>query len=188
MAARKVAPFIALLIGAAYLFWLALNFEFPRVPGRLGPDAWPIIILGLLMLTCVVGIANALLGREALPPQDAAADLPDTPPRSILLVELADDATQGPSRYGLVAMGFGLFLLYPAALEYVGFLVATFLLMALFMIVGQWRNPIGIALTSILGTVALFYIFRGIVYVSLPLGTGVFQDFTLWVANLMRMR
>ena len=42
-----------------------------------------------------------------------------------------------------MALGFALFLAYPVALEYLGFLVATFLLMALFMLVGQWRNLLG---------------------------------------------
>ena len=39
-----------------------------------------------------------------------------------------------------MAGGLLLFLAYPVALDYLGFLVATFLLMALFMLVGQWRN------------------------------------------------
>jgi len=185
MAVRKVAPFIALLIGAAYLYWLALGFDYPRVPGRLGPDAWPKIILGLLIVTCLAGIVGALMGGEAQSHKERSGDVPA---RTLLPGDLAVDEAEVPSRYGLVAMGFALFLAYPFALEYVGFLVATFALMALFMVVGQWRHPLGIALTSLLGTLVLFYIFRGIVYVSLPLGTGPFQDFTVWVAQLLRMR
>jgi putative tricarboxylic transport membrane protein len=185
MAVRRVAPFVALLIGAAYLFWLAVNFEYPQVPGRLGPDAWPKIILGLLIVTCLVGIANALLGGEAASHKEQPGAAPG---RTLLPGDLAEPDAETPSRYGLVAMGFALFAAYPFALEYVGFPVATFALMALFMIVGQWRNPLGILLTSLLGTLVLFYIFRGIVYVSLPLGTGPFQDFTVWIAHLMLMR
>ena len=56
------------------------------------------------------------------------------------------------------------------------------------MVVGQWRNVLGILLISLLGTLVLFYIFRGVVYVSLPLGTGQFQEFTLWLAQLLQMR
>jgi hypothetical protein len=69
-----------------------------------------------------------------------------------------------------------------------GFLAATFLLMALFMWVGQWRNPLGILATAALGSLALFYVFRGIVYVSLPLGMGPFHDWTVWAAQLLNMR
>ena len=186
MVARRVAPYVAVLIGASYLYWLATGFDFPRVPGRLGPDVWPKIVLGLLSVTCVVGIANALLsGRQASPDAPAGAG---PAARSLLPGDIADAEDDVPSRYGLVVLGFALFLVYPVALEYLGFPIATFALMVLFMIVGQWRNPLGILLTSLLGSLVLFYIFRGIVYVSLPLGTGPFQDFTVWLARLMLMR
>ncbi len=87
-----------------------------------------------------------------------------------------------------MAAGFLLFLAYPVALEYLGFLVATFLLMALFMLVGQWRNLPGRAGCQRIGTLVLFYIFRGIVYVSLPLGSGLVPRLDLWVASLLGMR
>ena len=180
-ALAKSAPFAALICAAVYLFALTLRFDYPRAPGRLGPDVWPQAILLLLILTCVIGIArNLLLG------DDRPKVLP-TSERSILPVDVPDDESV-PSRYGLVAAGFLLFLAYPIALEYVGFLVATFALMVLFMVAGQWRNPLGVLGVSLLGTLVLFYIFRGIVYVSLPLGAGPFQQLTLWVAALLHMR
>jgi hypothetical protein len=69
-----------------------------------------------------------------------------------------------------------------------GFLAATFLLMAAFMWIGQWHNPLGVLATSAIGTLILFYMFRGVVYVSLPLGQGLFQEWTVWVAQLLNMR
>ena len=98
----------------------------------------------------------------------------------------ADEEPEAPPDTAWWLLGFALFLVYPVALEYLGFLVATFLLMALFMLVGQWRNLLGVLADSAIGTLVLFYIFRGIVYVSLPLGVGPFQDFTLWVAQLLQ--
>jgi putative tricarboxylic transport membrane protein len=181
LALRRAMPYAAVMIVGSYLYWLALQFEFPNVPGRLGPDAWPKMVLGLLLLTCLVGVINSF--RRADVPADHAGE-----GRPALPGDIADGEDTGPSRYGLVAMGFALFLAYPVALEYLGFPIATFLLMALFMRVGQWRNVPGILLTSLLGTLVLFYIFRGVVYVSLPLGTGRFQDFTLWLAQLLQMR
>lgn len=183
LALRRAVPYAAVMIVGAYLFWLALHFEFPSVPGRLGPDAWPKMVLGLLLLTCLVGMIQSFKstdGQEDRSP--AAADRPMLPD------DVAGEDDLGPSRYGLVAMGFALFLAYPVALEYLGFPIATFLLMALFMLVGQWRNLPGIVLISLLGTLVLFYVFRGVVYVSLPLGTGRFQEFTLWLAQLLQMR
>jgi putative tricarboxylic transport membrane protein len=183
LALRRAVPYAAVMVVGAYLYWLALQFEFPSVPGRLGPDAWPKMVLGLLLLTCLVGLVNSF--RRADAPMDSGAADEDRP---ALPGDVADEEYTGPPRYGLVAMGFALFLAYPVALEYLGFPIATFLLMALFMLVGQWRNVPGILLTSLLGTLVLFYIFRGVVYVSLPLGTGRFQEFTLWLAQLLQMR
>jgi putative tricarboxylic transport membrane protein len=184
LALRRAVPYAAVMIVGAYLYWLALNLEFPSVPGRLGPDAWPKMVLGLLLLTCLVGLVNSF--RRADAPMDGGGAGEGRP--VLLPGDIADEEDAGPSRYGLVGMGFALFLVYPVALEYLGFPIATFLMMALFMLVGQWRNLPGILLTSLLATLVLFYIFRGIVYVSLPLGTGRFQEFTLWLAQLLQMR
>jgi putative tricarboxylic transport membrane protein len=176
------APFAILLCAAAYLFAQTLRFEFPRAPGRLGPDAWPQAILVLLMLACMLGIAARILAALSQPQPQAR------PGRSELSADMAGDDADTPSRFGLVAAGIVLFAAYPVALEYTGFLVATFLLMALLMVLGRWRNPVGVLAVSALGTLVLFYVFRGVVYISLPLGRPPFQGWTIWVAALLGMR
>jgi putative tricarboxylic transport membrane protein len=178
-AITRSLPFAVLLCAAAYLSTRTLQFDYPRAPGRLGPDVWPQAILILLMAACAAGIVRALFleGRGKL--SEAGTELTGLPVETEL---------ETPSRYGLVAGGILLFLVYPFALDYLGFLVATFLLMALFMLVGQWRNVPGVIAVSAVGTLVLFYVFRGVVYVSLPLGTGVFHDLTVWVAALLGMR
>lgn len=181
-ASARSAPFVILLCAALFLLTLTLQFDFPQAPGRLGPDIWPQAILVLLMITCAIGIGRNFLGCER-PGTQATAEQ-----RSGLPGDIPLDDAEVPSRYMLVALGFALFLAYPVALEYLGFLVATFLLMALFMVVGQWRSPLGVLATSAIGTLVLFYVFRGIVYVSLPLGVGPFHDWTVWFAHLLSMR
>ncbi len=182
----RSAPFAALLCAAAYLFTLTRHFDFPRAPDRLGPEVWPQAILALLMIACGIGIGRSLLARrgpESLPASQQVGEAPSQQPGGAVA-----EAAGAPSRYGLVALGFMLFLAYPLALEYLGFPVATFLLMALFMAVGQWRNPLGVAAVGAVGALGLFYVFRGLVYVSLPLGAGPFQTATLWIAGFMGMR
>jgi hypothetical protein len=182
----RSAPFAVLFGAALYLFMLTWQLEFPRVPDRLGPDVWPQAILVLLMLASAIGIGRGLLagrGRERSPASQQTLEERARQPSRATPSEPA-----GPSRYGLVALGLLLFLAYPVALEHLGFPIATFLLMALFMAVGQWRNPLGVAAVSAAGALGLFYVFRGLVYVSLPLGTGPFQTTTLWIAGLLGMR
>ena len=187
-ALAKSLPFAVLLGAAVYLFTRTLQFEFPRAPDRLGSDVWPQAILVLLMITCTVGIGRTLFldGREKTEPgaeEGHAAVLGKVAPGEAETAE-----PEVPPRYWLVAGGLLLFLAYPVALEYLGFLVATFLLMTLFMLIGQWRNLPGVLAVGAIGTLVLFYLFRGVVYVSLPLGRGIFHDWTVWVASLLGMR
>jgi tripartite tricarboxylate transporter TctB family protein len=182
----RLAPFAVLFCAAAHLFTLTRQFDFPRAPDRLGPDVWPQTILVLLMMACAIRVGGGLLARrgpQQAQPQEPPRGVPAAPPSHALAKEPAS-----PSRYGLALLGLLLFLAYPLALEYFGFLLATFPLMALFMLVGQWRSLFGVAAVSAAGALGLFYVFRGLVYVSLPLGTGPFQSATLWVASLLGMR
>ena len=179
----RSAPFVVLVCAAVYLLTLTRQFEYPRAPDRLGPDVWPQIILVLLIAACVIGIGRNLLASLGREPSAQRPQQPATAPGDALLEE-----PDVPSRYELVAAGLLLFLAYPVALEYLGFLLATFLLMALFMLVGLWRNPLAVVAVSGIGALGLFYIFRGLVYVSLPLGVEPFRSATLWVAALMGMR
>ena len=182
-ALAKSLPFAVLLGAAAYLFTRTLQFDFPRAPDRLGPDVWPQAILVLLMMTCAVAIGRALLLKDQANSEPEPSERPKAFPGDAAAAD-----PDVPSRYWLVAGGLLLFVAYPVALDYLGFLAATFLLMALFMLIGQWRNVVGVVTVSAAGTLVLFYIFRGIVYVSLPLGRGPFHDATVWIASLLGMR
>jgi putative tricarboxylic transport membrane protein len=181
----RSVPFAVLLGAAVYLLTLTFKFEFPRAPGRLGPDIWPQALLVLLIVACVIGLANSLLAGPSAG-SSASSDQPPGAP-ALLPSEVQSGEPEAPSRYGLVAGGVLLFLAYPIALGYLGFLLATFLLMALFMLLGLWRNVLGVLAVSAAGTLGLFYIFRGVVYVSLPLGVEPFQSATLWVARMLGM-
>ena len=85
---------------------VAANFEFRLPPGRLGPDFWPKLILGLLLLAC-------------------------------------------------------------------------------FAYVGRYRRHWVIWLTSILGSIALMFLFMRVVYISLPIGVAPFSAVSLAAMKLM---
>jgi len=181
-ATGRSAVFVALFCAALYLFTLTREFEFPRVPGRLGPDIWPQAILVLLMIACAIGIGGSLLARLRTEPGPRQVE------PGMLPADTTSDQPTPAYGYALVAVGFLLFLGYPVALDYLGFPLATFLLMSLFTLVGLWRNLPAVLAVSAIGTVALFYIFRGFVYVSLPLGVEPFRSGSLWLASLLGMR
>jgi putative tricarboxylic transport membrane protein len=164
-------PYVVVFAGAAALYAIAGRFEFVTKPGSLGPDVWPKAILAVAMLVCLLEIAwrlfepaSSLLKKEA-PGEEAEQEAPRLPQ--------------------LLAAGIGLSLLYVGTLELLGFFLATAAYLALFMAVGRYRRWPVVAATSLLGSLAFVFVFMKVVYVSLPLGRGPFQQVSLWVFTLL---
>jgi len=94
---------LAVLAASLVLFWLTLGLkDSPMVP--VGPGFYPRIVLGLTALLSAGLVLSDFLarGRRSAPP--AKADKPN---------------------YALVALSFGAFALYCAALPALGFRIAT---------------------------------------------------------------
>ena len=177
-ASAKSAPFVILFCVALFLFSLTLQFDFPHAPGRLGPDVWPQAILVLLMLTCAIGVVrNFLVRRARAKPHRPAA------------WSVGDEEVEVPSRY--MPRGPGV-----CALPHLsrcaripglpGGDVPADGALHVDRAVAQsaracWRRARSARSSSSTS-------FRGIVYVSLPLGIGPFQEWTVWVAQLLNMR
>lgn len=164
-------PYVVVLAGAATLYVVAGRFEFVPKPGELGPDVWPKAILAIAMLICVLEIAWRLFEpassvlQEEVPSEEAEQEVPRLP--------------------HLLAAGIGLSLLYVGTLELLGFFVATAAYLALFMAVGRYRRWAVVAAASLLGSLAFVFVFMKVVYVSLPLGRGPFQQVSIWVFRLL---
>ena len=62
------------------------------------------------------------------------------------------------------------------------------LYLALFMFVGRYRKVWVIAVNSAIGTLLFVFLFMKVVYVSLPIGEGPFQKFSLIVFNIMGIK
>src|SRR5690242_1532997 len=158
--AKAIAPYAALLAGAAYLYHDAGSFAAAGKAGQLGPDFWPRAILTLLMIVCAVEIVRRALFAPAASPAADAEGIP------------GDDAPRFPR---LLAAGMLITALYVPGMDYLGFFLATVAYLAAFMAVGRYRRWGVIATTSVLGSLAFVYVFMKVVYVSLPLGVGPFR-------------
>ncbi|HEX2115281.1 MAG TPA: tripartite tricarboxylate transporter TctB family protein [Alphaproteobacteria bacterium] len=174
--ARSV-PFVAIMSAAAYFYYLADHLEFDPMPGRAGPDLWPKIVLGLMIATCAIGIVKAFLARSS-----EGANL------FKLLAPQAEEEQDGRRSWPhLALLGCALFVVYVLALDRVGFPISTAVLIAAFLWIGRYRNGTVIALGSLVGSLGFFFVFRKIVYVSLPLGREPFLAFSVWLMKLMGM-
>jgi putative tricarboxylic transport membrane protein len=170
---RRIAPYAVVLLISAYFYALAGRFGCEPRAGNLGPDFWPKLLLGLTMAVCLFEIGKIALSH-----------------RDRMRAEEAGEAkAEAPKRYpGLLILGTLLTVAYVYFVSIAGFILCTFLYLALFMIIGRYRKIGVIATNSIVGTLLLVYIFMKVVYVSLPLGQGLFQRFSLLVLNILGIK
>jgi putative tricarboxylic transport membrane protein len=174
--ARSI-PFVAIMGAAAYLYYLSDRLEFDPMPGRAGPDLWPKIILGLMIATCAIGILKSFLTRSS-----GGANLLK------LLAPRAEEEEQGARTWPhLALLGAGLFVLYVLLLDRVGFVICTAVLIAAFLWIGRYRDMRVVLLASLVGSLGFFFVFRKIVYVSLPLGREPFLALSVWLMKIMGM-
>ncbi|HET7260660.1 MAG TPA: tripartite tricarboxylate transporter TctB family protein [Casimicrobiaceae bacterium] len=178
---RAAWPWLAMLAAAVYLYGAAGHFAYAPRPGELGPDVWPRAILVLLIVVCALRLAGLLIGVAATGRQaDAAVDGVD--------VDGAAGADASRRYPRLLAAGIALTILYVLSMGTLGFFVATAIYLALFMVVGRYRRPGVIVVTSVVGSLVFVYVFMKIVYVSLPLGSGPFQHVSVAVLAALGVR
>ncbi len=161
---QSIGPALIFLAGAG-LFAAAGRLPVVPVPGQLGPDFWPRLVLIGLMASCVLKILEVARGRGG-----------GGEPTALLPL----------SRPKLVG-GMALVLAYPALAPLLGFPLTNFFFLLAFMRLVGMRRPLPLLLTGLLGTVALLYVFVKVVYLPLPKGAGVVEDFTIFLYRLLRI-
>jgi putative tricarboxylic transport membrane protein len=183
---RRIAPYALLGAGAGYLFHIATQIEYQQRVGTLGPDFWPKALLLQLIALCAYQAIRIALARQ--PEADVAG----------VLEELVEESEQ---KHGVTApvapeidrplallAGIALTALYVWVITTLGFFSATVAYLAAFIALGGYRRWGVIAAVSIVGTLLLFFFFVKIVYVSLPIGEGLFAQVTLALMQLMGIR
>jgi putative tricarboxylic transport membrane protein len=170
---------------AAYLFYAATQFDFHRRAGTLGPDAWPKLVLGLLIAVCLYEIVRRIVS----PAHDAGAHgvLQD-------MVE-ASEARHGPAEApaatrspAILVSGVVLTALYVWIIQRLGFALATAPYLVAFIAIGGYRRwGVNLAVSGI-GTLAMMFFFMKVVYVSLPIGQEPFAQITLALMRVMGIR
>lgn len=174
----RASPYIVVQVAAMYLYQVAGRIDFPAAPGRIGPDFWPKSILVLLGLVCVYEIIKNLLIGETF----TAAGLLEKFLKDSGEVEGEETQRSYPL---LLAGAIVLTVIYVVTISTLGFFLATIAYLALFMVLGRYRNWTVIALSSVLGALGLIFIFMKVVYVSLPLGVEPFSAASLLLLRVM---
>jgi putative tricarboxylic transport membrane protein len=169
--ARELVPEIAILLAAAYLFYVAGNFEYQERPGQLGPQFWPRM--------AAVGLAAAVLVRIVQTIRDRN--------RPIVRVKGEfDEYEQSDAQLHWPSLGvaLGLVVGYVTATMFLGYMIASALFLGLFIWLGGQRKWY-VTLIAAAGGLLFSYVFVGVVYVSLPTGVGIFDTITVEVYRLL---
>ena len=181
--AARAAPYAILGAAAGYLYYVAANIQYQARAGTLGPDFWPKLILGLIIAACVHQIILiSVLGRSRQIEGVLGRMVDETAER------VAADEPRPEHHPLLLLGGIALTTAYVALVQTLGFFTATVPYIAAFVALGGYRRWGVIATVSLIGTLLMLFFFMKIVYVSLPLGVGVFQQVTLALMQLLGIR
>jgi putative tricarboxylic transport membrane protein len=175
-ALRSAFPYFVGLAVAAVLYHYAQQIEYTQRPGALGPDFWPKMAIGLMAIMCLFEIVRTFAGLKS--ETHGVGDA--------LEQGHEDDAEAPPQTYPvLLISGVVLLIVYALVVDTLGFLLSTFLFLAIFMYLGRYRNHAAIWGTSAVITVLAALIFMRLAYVSLPRGTPPFDTVTDFIRILV---
>jgi hypothetical protein len=134
-----------------------------------GPAMYPRLLIGLLALALLVRMWQHV--REMRGPR-----LPvDTDARSEEEADLDDGPISLPRVWQAIAMAVG----YVVATLYLGWILATFAFLVLFLFLSGKRNLLVTVPLAAGLSVGLAYVFVKVVYIALPTGVGAFDLFTV---------
>jgi len=173
---KKTAIYLVVLAAALFLFHAAENFEFEQVGNRIGPNAWPLMILALLVVVAGYGVLKSVIERR---------------PGVLAHEQTAEEeAFLRPSEIHphFVWLGMAATVGYLVAMPIIGFFLSTILFSGILIYVSQYRNIVHIAVLSVLFPVAFLLLFMRIVYVALPIGIEPFARVSLMVMSLIGVR
>jgi putative tricarboxylic transport membrane protein len=174
---QAALPYVVVLAAGVFLYYRADNFEFEQVSGRIGPGAWPKLILLLMLATAAWGIVSSVLkSGTSQPVEDTEA-------------EAEEDLVRPPEIYPYrVWLAIGATLLYLLALPFIGFFLATVIYTFGLMYLGHFRRPLATTLLSVSITLCFMFVFMRVVYVALPLGVPPFDDVSYALMAMMGVR
>ncbi len=159
---RATLPYLVVLAAGAYLYYTAENFEFEQSSGRIGPGAWPKLILVLMLASALWGAVSSALqiGKsDAIADADEMETLVRPPEIYPWLVWVAVAATVG----------------YLLILPVLGFFLATIVYAFVLMYLGHYRRFVPAVLLSVAIAFAFMFMFMRVVYVALPVGVAPFD-------------
>lgn len=136
---------LVLLGFAGYYGYLTSQLPDRNLPNTLGSDFMPYIFAGALALLSILLIVEGFVRN----------------------CEGASTQTIPPKKAAAIVLLFAVLVGYVFGIIYIGYLIMTPIVMAVFLYMGGSRKPLEIILTSVLVTAGVYYLFHIIFKVPL---------------------
>jgi putative tricarboxylic transport membrane protein len=161
---RATLPYLVVLAAGAFLYYAAANFEFEETMGRIGPGAWPKLILALLLASALWGVVSSAIQADKVSTPEAEADETEALMRP-------------PEIYpALVWLAVGATVIYLVILPMLGFFLATIVYSFILIYLGHYRRLLHVTALSVAIALAFMFMFMRVVYVALPPGIAPFDS------------
>jgi putative tricarboxylic transport membrane protein len=157
-------PLFFLAFGLMGYLYAQLNIG-PTPAGQLGPAFWPKMCLLSITLAAAFKLFEVLKQRRQ--PAKAAAEA----------LKAMDNRK--------LALMIAMIVLVVPAIGFLGFPISSVLFFWLFMRLAGEKKRVRMLLISVLGTIALLYLFVKVVYIPLPRGDWIFDDITLFIYRVL---
>jgi putative tricarboxylic transport membrane protein len=157
---------VLILAAALLLPAFMMQSDRPFRGAGLGPAAWPNVMLALLAGFAALWVVQELWAWRRNRGSDPAA---------------APSAGEDEEVYSYrkAALGLLLIVAFGWLLPIVGFPIATVAFIVLWCTLGGVRNPLVVVPVSLIGTVALLWLFMGAALMPLPRGRGALDQFSV---------
>ena len=161
---RATLPYLVVLAAGALLYYAAASFEFGETAGRIGPDAWPKLILALMLASALWGVVSSAMQAGKVLALEAEADETEALMRP-------------PEIYpALVWLAVGATVVYLVILPVLGFFLATIVYSFVLIYLGHYRRLLHVTALSVAIGLAFMFMFMRVVYVALPPGIAPFDS------------
>mgnify|MGYP002761081148 CR=1 FL=1 len=175
----RIDLLISVLIGIVAIFLFIETGSFADVrTGGTDPGAayWPRIVLSTILLACVINIGSIYRnsGDELSLPEGSFGNAIDA-------VNPSNVSTTTKRYFVAIA----LMVVYIALLTDIGFLVLTPFFVFFFLWTLGYPSMPKAAVYSIVITIFVFLLFRNVMNIALPYGTGILRDLSVFVEGLI---
>jgi putative tricarboxylic transport membrane protein len=164
-------------IGLCIPLWLTTDKWGTPAEGGPGPAFYPRLLIALFALCMVVRIVQEIRAiRRGVAVVDEDEEV--IPEEGAELEEEAVNARR-------VAIVIAIAVAYVVASVYLGWVIATFLVVVVFLVLAGKRNLLIVVPLAAALSIGFAYMFVKVVYLSLPTGVGFFDDVSVRLFELL---